>query len=316
MAWEYPTRVLVIDELARILRPMCSDDDRHRITASAATWLMAAYTKTNGIMIGKGYAHPEAVHGKGTTRKDIAAPCISILGATVEVGLWSNVGPVALRNGFLGRWLFFNASRTIPRPVKVKKSKPDDEVVAGAKVIRQGRSGHDCGLDTAVAMPKPYEVPIAADAEAWLDDLEVAQVDYQNSLSDDDIGIPLFGRLVEQTHKLALIHAISRNSADPCIDMASVRWAYAVALGSAQLVAERVSGEIYQTAFERDVKRALRAIAGRGGTIPHSQLLKNMGLPTNEFRSVIGHLEETQQIRTEVRGGKTIYHQKHRINGR
>jgi hypothetical protein len=316
IVFQNPVQLLIIDELARVLKPILSESDRHPISNSVATWLMSAYTKANGKMLGKGYARPDQMMKGDKKRRDVWNPCVSILGSTNEVGLWDSVGLAAMRNGFIGRWLFFNAPRTIPRPSRTRKAiEVSAYLINRLQALREGVPGHDYGMpDLAEAVASPYEVPIDDDAMNWLHDLQERQIAWQNHLGPDHLTFSLYGRLTEQTHKLALIHAVSNSPADPRIKLESVAWAYAVARGSVDYVADKATNDVSISEFAGQVMRASKLLKEKL-RVTRKEMSRHMTLPPKDLDNVISHLVEAGKVvvkmqRLSDKGGPTatVYH--------
>ncbi|HEX2529427.1 MAG TPA: DUF3987 domain-containing protein [Geminicoccus sp.] len=309
--YKFPTKLFMLDEMSRVVRPMLSDDIKMQIQAKAATWLMTTFSSAGSMLPGMEYADARSAgrDDKERMRLDICEPCVSLLGFTVETSLWDNIGEAAVENGFLGRWLFFAAPSRIPYPCDGASTEPpSDALIAAAKAIRQGVTDHDYGLpDLAVAAPKPYSVPIEDDARAWIKDLVHRQVDLQNELSPTDLTQSVIARLAEQTQKLALIHAISADPAEPRITMKSVDWAYAVAVQSAEFLIGRVSGEIHRNAFDKVVKKTLSFVRRNGGKVDHSRLLRATPAKSSDFRDIVEYLKASHQLIERMEQGRTVY---------
>ena len=128
---------------------------------------------------------------------------------------------------------------------------------------------------------------------------EQAEAEYAAAESrGDPVGTTVWGRVSEQTRKLALIHAISENHLAPRIGLAAVQWASAFAMHQTRRMLFMAAGHVADNPFHAECLKAVEKLrAAPGGELPHSVLLKRMKMDSKNFAMLIDTLVEQGDIK-------------------
>jgi hypothetical protein len=114
----------------------------------------------------------------------------------------------------------------------------------------------------------------------------------------DAVGTTVWGRVHEQTRKLALLYAVSENHLEPQIGDDAVRWATAFITHQTRRMLFMANGHVAENAFHAECLKLIKKLRDAPGQqLPHSVLLKRMKLDTQTFQKVITTLVEQCDVR-------------------
>ena len=238
----HPVRLFQVDEFGQFLKLVLSP----RAPAhKSAIWteLTKLYTSAAEAFIGAEYADQ-----KIKPRVTIEQPCACLWGVTVPGPFWQALEGRALGDGSIARFLVFLSDDDYPeRNEAPAAATPPADLVAGLQAIARGVPGHSHGGNLADAMSstistQPYAVPLTAEAEAGMAAVQRDATDLLR-VHRGSYATALFGRYAENTAKLAMIAAVSRDPAQPVTQAGDVTWA-------AQLV-EHCIGTLLREAEQR-----------------------------------------------------------------
>lgn len=203
------------------------------------------------------------------SEKNIYIPrhALNLLGTSVPGEFWPALQSGETSNGFLGRWLIFEAKGNLsPRNKHVCTDIPN-ALLGGLKEVWaidagdtpapvvEGNGNINLTKSLAPANPKPHLIPYSDDARAMLEgicDQCDTRVNEANG-KGDDAAASIIGRAAEHTMKLALLHAVSRARGTIVagqIEKQDLAWAWAlVSVLSRRLVA-KLKSVIFETKFE------------------------------------------------------------------
>ena len=203
------------------------------------------------------------------SEKNIYIPrhALNLLGTSVPGEFWPALQSGETSNGFLGRWLIFEAKGNLsPRNKHVCTDIPN-ALLGGLKEVWaidagdtpapvvEGNGNINLTKSLAPANPKPHLIPYSDDARAMLEgicDQCDTRVNEANG-KGDDAAASIIGRAAEHTMKLALLHAVSRARGAIVagqIEKQDLAWAWAlVSVLSRRLVA-KLKSVIFETKFE------------------------------------------------------------------
>ena len=121
---------------------------------------------------------------------------------------------------------------------------------------------------------------------------EQAEAEYTAAESrGDPVGTTVWGRVSEQTRKLALLYAISENHRDPRIGLSAVQWASAFAMHQTRRMLFMAAGHVAEGEFDALCLRAVEKIRKEPfGRIAHFVLLKRMKIPIQQFADLMDTL--------------------------
>lgn len=293
-----PSILFQLDEFGQFLS--IAIDKRRAQKHVAEIWdnLTELSTSAASIFLGAEYADQ-----RDRPRQDIVQPCCVVHGSTVPGPFWKALQSGSLSDGSFARWLLFMTDDPIPDRVKKPRDISDvpERLLIGLKAVAQGADGWD---DRAASFgpsgdPKPYVVPCDAAAERLLDDLADAVTAKQRA----HLGTfrsALLARVWEHVVKLALIKAVSTNSAMPVIDAVAVRWAEQVVTYCTETMLRDAERFVADNEAEGQLKRVLDVIRKFGihGVDGHklADATKFLGGNRRRRTEIIDDLEESGAI--------------------
>ncbi|QYU70262.1 DUF3987 domain-containing protein [Leptolyngbya sp. 15MV] len=173
-------------------------------------------------------------------------------------------------------------------------------LIAALKAIAAGADGHDYGGNLAGIMDasspiRPYTVPLTSDADAAMADVR-HQATGRLRAHRGTHATALFGRLAENTAKLAMIAALSRNPARPVTEARDVAWASRLVEHCIATMLREADRRIADNQTEANHKRVLEIIR-MAGEITRSELVrKTQFLNRRERDEIFEALVVSEQV--------------------
>jgi hypothetical protein len=140
---------------------------------------------------------------------------------------------------------------------------------------------------------------------------EQAEAEYTSAeAKGDSVGTTVWGRVSEQTRKLALLYAISENHLAPRIGLAAVQWASAFVMHQTRRMLFMAAAHVADSEFDALCLRAIEKIRNApGNELAHSVLLKRLKIPKKEFADLMDTLAcrgdvEVKDVTTSGRTGR------------
>jgi hypothetical protein len=295
-----PSTLFQLDEFGQFL--MMAVDKRRAAKHIAEIWdhLTELSTSAASVFLGAEYADQ-----RDRPRQDIIQPCCVVHATTVPAPFWQALQSGSLSDGSFARWLLFQTDDPIPDRVKrpIDITNVPDRLVAGLKAIVSGASGWkhgnlaDAGPNSD---PTPYIVPYDGAAEKALDQLADAITDRQRA-SLGTVKSALLARVWEHVVKLALIHAVSLDPADPVIDLKAVERAEQIVTYCTETMMRDADRFVADNETQSNHKRVLDMIrrAGSDGLV-HSKLVRGAQfLKSRDLRDILHSLVEGEVIAIE-----------------
>jgi hypothetical protein len=106
----------------------------------------------------------------------------------------------------------------------------------------------------------------------------------------------IWARAFEKVCKLSLLYAISRNPAQPIIDLECVEWAYKFVEFLTKQMLFLASTYSFENDFDEKCQKALRYMRESRGEYGHSALLKRMHESKELFEKIIDTLVENGSV--------------------
>jgi hypothetical protein len=300
----HPARLFQIDEFGQFLKLVLAP---RAPTHKAAIWaeLTKLYTSAAEPYIGAEYADQKA-----RPRVTIEQPCACIWGVTVPRPFWQALESGALGDGSMARFVVFLTDEDYPeRNEAPAPMQPPDDLIAALQAIARGVPGHDHGGNLADAMEssapiEAYTVPLSAEAEIAMADVRREATDLLRA-HRGSYATALFGRYAENTAKLAMIAAVSRDPAKPMTQARDVTWAAQLAehcIGTLLGEAER---KVADNDTEAKHKRLLEIIRD-GGRQSRSEITRrSQFLSRREREEILASLVEAGLVVAEQEAGAT-----------
>lgn len=125
-----------------------------------------------------------------------------------------------------------------------------------------------------------------------------AEAEYEQAeRANDAIGTTVWGRVNEQTRKLALLYAVSADHRKPVINERAAEWAIELVDHLTRRMLFMAASHVAENPFHAECLRAIEKLRqAEQQRIPHSVLLKRMKMDARTFRELIVTLEQRGDI--------------------
>ena len=214
-----------------------------------------------------------------------------------------------LTNGLFARMLIFECGRRGPGQEPKIREVPES-IIETAQWWQDFRGGATGNL--ADWNPTPAIVPHDAEAAGLLVDSRLtAEAEYEKAEeANDPVGTTVWGRVSEQTRKLALLHAVSRQCRDPIIDAESARWANEVVEHQTRRMLFMAADHVARNAFDAMAKEMVRYLKNwktKHGEkpMPEWELTRRLPWRPSDHNEVIQLLQKQRRVARELRQSKT-----------
>ncbi|WP_203072192.1 PriCT-2 domain-containing protein [Falsiroseomonas ponticola] len=300
----HPARLFQVDEFGQFLKLVLS---QRAPAHKAAIWseLTKLYTSAAEPYIGAEYADQKA-----RPRVTIEQPCACIWGVTVPGPFWSALEGGALADGSIARFLVFLTDDDYPeRNETPAPMDPPPALVSALQAIARGVPGHSHGGNIADAMEASapihaYTVPVSPDAEAAMARVRREATDLLRS-HRGTYATALFGRYAENTAKLAMIAAVSRDPARPVTEAGDVAWASLLVEHCVATMLREAERRVSDNDTEAKHKRLLEIIRDGGRQSRSDVTRRSQFLTRREREEILASLVEAGLVVAEQEPGTT-----------
>ena len=273
-------------------------DARHEAIMST---LLTMYSASNSVFPMRRKAGKEA---PGV----INQPGLVIFGTAIPNHYYEALSERMLTNGFFARMIILEAGPRGTGQEPVIRDLPPS-VLAAAKWWADYRPGTG-NLENW--NPVPTVIDHTDEARRLLIECrEQAEAEYTAAeTKGDSVGTTVWGRVSEQTRKLALLYAVSENHLAPRIGLAAVEWASAFVMHQTRRMLFMAASHVADSEFDALCLRAIEKIRhAPGAEIGHSVLLKRLKIPKKEFADLMDTLAcrgdvEVKDVTTSGRTGR------------
>lgn len=285
-----PSLLFQTDEIDGLLQSIRrSRDGRFE---SVMTTLLTMYSASNSVF-------PMRRRANNAEPGVIDQPCLVLFGTAIPNHYYAALSERMLTNGLFARMLVLESG---PRSAGQEPRAPDPTERIIETSTWWAKYQPEPG-NLAHAFPTPTVVPQTDEARTALIELrERVEAEYAAAESQSDaVATTVWGRVSENTRKLALIYAVSENHMKPEIGVEAVRWASSLVMHQTQRMLFMATGHTAENAFDEQALRIIRKLRdAEGHTLPHSVLLKRMKLEAKTFRQIIETLVERGDVGVEV----------------
>jgi len=221
----------------------------------------------------------------------IDQPSLTVFGTAVPTHYYEALSSRMLTNGFFARMIVLEAGA---RPDGQEPCIPD----LPQRLIETGRWWADFQPGERVGNlynvhPVPKVVQQTDEAKALLvETRRAAEAEYRKAEArSDEVGTTVWGRVSENTRKLALIHAVSANHTNPVIGPDAVAWASTFVQHQTRRMLFMASQHVADGEFDAECLKVIRKLrSAPEGTLSHSVLLKRMKMESRKFQDLINTL--------------------------
>ncbi len=276
-----------------------------RINGNRSSTHERAISGTMRSVWGRSFQTVPPMEWAGRSSEPIYSPAFSVYGVTTPEEFYSAVEGADVSNGFLNRILTISTT-TVPNEVDPTAN----PFVVPLPVVEGMREIYNLGgpllrstMHAGRSDPPAIDVP-------WADgDAKCIYDKFRLRLKQREADAAFLARTAEMGVRLATIRAIGRNSVNPAITTADMRWGGDVALWSGERMIQDAADFISETPTQAETKNVLRAIK-EAVRISHSDLLKKLQhrMKGREVNDMVQSLSDARQIKIEeirpVAGGK------------
>ena len=126
----------------------------------------------------------------------------------------------------------------------------------------------------------------------------MAEAEYSTAEADGDaVGTTVWGRVQEQTRKLALLYAVSADHTNPQINADAVRWATEFVMHQTRRMLFMAEGHVAENPFHGDCLKLVKKLReAPDQTLSHSVLLKRMKMDSKSFQIVVDTLMQQGDV--------------------
>ncbi len=300
----HPSRLFQVDEFGQFLKLVLAPRAPFH---KAAIWteLTKLYTSASEAYIGAEYADQKA-----KPRVTLHQPCACLWGVTVPGPFWKAIEGGALSDGSLARFLIFLTEEDYPAPIEhPADAEPAAALVTMLQAIAGGVPGHDHGGNLAEAMQasspmRPYVVPLTPDAQAAMSAVRHDATERLRS-HKGSFATALFGRYAENSAKLAMLAAISRDPAQPTTEVRDVTWAARLVEHSIGTLLREAERRVSDNDTEAKHKRLLEIVRDGGRQSRSDITRRSQFLSRREREEILASLIEAGQVIAEQEPGAT-----------
>jgi len=284
--FQTPSMLFQTDEIDSMLQSINkAKDARHEAIMST---LLTMYSSANSVFPMRRKAGKES---PGV----IDQPSLVIFGTAIPNHYYKALSERMLTNGFFARMIILEAG---PRGMGQEPSIRDlpPRVLATAKWWADYQTGTGNLQDWH---PVPAMIEHTAEAKRLLvETREQAEAEYAKAeAGSDPVGTTVWGRVSEQTRKLALLYAISENHVSPRIGLAAVQWASAFVMHQTRRMLFMAASHVADSPFHAECLKVIEKLREAPGCeLSHSVMLKRMKMKAKEFHDLIETLVQRGEV--------------------
>ncbi|EMI43792.1 DUF3987 domain-containing protein [Rhodopirellula sp. SWK7] len=292
-----PSMLFQTDEVDGMLQSIKkSNDARYENVLST---LLTMYSSANTVYPMRRKAGKES---PGT----IDQPSLVVFGTAIPNHYYAALSERMLTNGFFARMMILECGQR-GEGQEPKIAEVPDTIIDVAKWWADYQPG---GGNLGTWHPTPRIVPHDDAAKKILVEARLhAEREYAKAeRKNDSVGTTVWGRVNEQTRKLALLYAISANHESPVIDETAAKWAMTLVDHLTQRMLFMASSHVAESPFATDCLKVFAKIRKEDNLkIGHSKLLKAMAMEAVLFKKLIATLVERGDIiaEQETTAGRT-----------
>jgi hypothetical protein len=284
-----PSMLFQTDEVDGMLQSIKkSNDARYENVLST---LLTMYSSANTIYPMRRKAGKES---PGT----IDQPSLVVFGTAIPNHYYAALSERMLTNGFFARMLILECGER-GEGQEPKIAEVPETIMDVARWWADYKPGT---VNLHSWHPEPTIVPHDDSAKKILIEARLhADREYTKSeRKNDSVGTTVWGRVNEQTRKLALLYAISADHESPVINKAAAEWAMTLVDHLTKRMLFMASSHVAETPFEADCLKVFAKLRKeKGSRMSHSTLLQRMRMDAQQFQRLITTLHERGDILIE-----------------
>lgn len=295
----HPARLFQVDEFGQFLKQVLNP---RAPSHKAAIWteLTKLFTSAAEPYIGGEYANQ-----RERPRATIHQPCACLWGVTVPGPFWTALEGGALGDGSMARFLVFLTEDDYPeRNEDPAATDPPAPLLEALAAIASGVPGHDHGGNLADVMEAsapihPYSVPLTVEAGTAMAKVRREATEMLRA-HRGTFATALFGRHAENTAKLAMLAAVSRDPTQPVTEARDVVWAARLVEHCIRTVLREADRRVADTPAHARVKKVLEVVRAAGRIKRADFTRRTQFLSKHERDDAIATLLDSKQIDIEA----------------
>ncbi|CAN7604729.1 bifunctional DNA primase/polymerase [Bosea sp. LjRoot237] len=294
-----PSVVMPLDEFGLLLQSVNGK--------GAASWsqtvrraLLEIYSLSTDLWMGKQFSDP-----KRLDPEPLHCPTLTLMSVTTPTTFYDGLTESNLSDGFLNRMTVIHATEMPERQEAPAIMVAPASLIAAIKSAEQDcRAGLGAVAD-ASRRPGMAAIPWESDAakRRWLDieDWQIGQIEERQGHEG------VVGRAAEQSQKLAVLRALSREGKAARVTVDDVEWGWSIVQRSLDCLDRGVNEFMAGSEFEGLCKSVLNALRrAKGGTLARSILLRAKGVSKADGRQVTAALDRLVETGEVLRTGATL----------
>ena len=286
--FQSPSMLFQTDEIDGMLQSINkATDARHE---AMMTTLLTMYSSANSVFPMRRKAGKES---PGV----IDQPCLVIFGTAIPNHYYSALSERMLTNGFFARMLILEAGQRGKGQEPRIRDLPE-RVLETAKWWADFHPG-ERRANLNQVHPTPVIVEHTDDARRlMMETREQADAEYAEAeAASDPVGTTVWGRVSEQTRKLALLYAASEDHRSPRIGLPAVEWASTLVMHQTRRMLFMADSHVAENPFHAECLKLTQKLRdAANGELPHSVLLKRMKMDAKSFTMLIETLVQQGEI--------------------
>ena len=288
--FQTPSMLFQTDEIDGMLQSINkAKDARHEAIMST---LLTMYSSSNSV-----FPMRRKAGNPGKSPGVIDQPCLVIFGTAIPNHYYEALSERMLTNGFFARMIILEAGPRSSGQEPSIRALPERVVETATWWSRFHPGEHRDNLIDV--HPVPSIIDHTEDARRLLiETREEAEAEYAKAESrSDSVGTTVWGRVSEQTRKLALLYAVSENHESPSIGIDAVRWASRFVMHQTRRMLFMAAGHVAENPFHAECLKAVEKLRNAPGhELPHSVLLKRMKMDAKSFGMLVDTLVQQGDI--------------------
>ncbi|NIA07168.1 MAG: DUF3987 domain-containing protein [Actinobacteria bacterium] len=277
-----PCMLFQTDEIDGMLQSINkAKDARHENVMGT---LLTMYSSANSIFAMRRKAGKESPGA-------IDQPCLVIFGTAIPNHYYEALSERMLTNGFFARMIILESGRRAKGQEPCIRDLPP-RVLTTANWWADFRPGTGNLEDWH---PVPVIIEHSDQAKRILIEArEASDAEYAKAEENNDsVGTTVWGRVSEQSRKLALIYAASENHKHPIIGEAAAEWAVRFIMHQTRRMLFMAQAHVADNPFHADCLKLMQKLRDAPGTqLPHSVLLKRMKIDARTFQELVSTLQQ------------------------
>lgn len=249
-----PAKLLMIDEIGRYFRSNKAQD-RMSHQAEVIDQLLKLYSQGEGVWAGAQYAESKR-------NMTVDRPQLSLFGTTVPEHLWANMEMAQATDGFLSRVILIEGNDTPEDGEMEPLTPPPESILEHCRAWINRAEGNLAGNQ---ASDSEQVIQHTDAAKARLKEIRQQAKDRNVHQTREELA--LASRLMQNTAKLALIYACSRDVRDPIIDLDAVNWGFALSDYSRKKVLHACGFRICESQFAKRQQKVIEWMRSKKGGV-------------------------------------------------